>query len=382
MNKNENKKIAVLFTTRFLERNGKLFDAESIVECNKSFESNETYCDFFLGEETRDELKEFVCDEYYKDSLCSFFNRNDLRDKNLDDIIKVLGETDSIYNDALNEIKKNRCKIILKDGKTQIKHIFPKRLVFKNNTISLLNESPKKNELVKYIKSCKIESLKKLRINIDCQEDYDDLLSFRFKLYKLNMANNIVAYAVWPLSRPCNNEEMQKKWYKALYTEIINDNLDEKGESEIEEVNLFLHDADIKPSTPFTVLKINAEYDFVKQGGVPLNIALFQHNDKIGGILKTVPDNDEEKKKLLESANNKIENVRKLSFLNELSDFVAYWHDGGMDSYKNKILEAEKIGINNLITEINENTKVADVLSRIKKEIDIIVTPHNEESSK
>lgn len=141
------------------------------------------------------------------------------------------------------------------------------------------------------------------------------------------MVNNIVAYAVWPLSRPCNDKQMQKKWYEALYTEIINDNLDEKGESEIEEVNLFLHDADIKPSTPFTVWEKNAKYSFVKQG-IPLNIALFQHsNDPIAKILsKSLEEGEKEIGMALQLMHDVKYGAIVYDLLTEMDDILAIWH--------------------------------------------------------
>lgn len=321
-----NKK-AVLFTTRFLETNGRLFDINSVDACVRSFESNKAYCDFFLGKETRDEVKEFICDEYYKDSLCCFFDKDDWRDKSLDDIMAALSETNSAYDDILGEIDESRCISTYVEGREQKTHLFPKELVFRNNIISLNKEVPK-NKLVKYIKSCKIKPLNKLRINIDCPEDYDNLFTLRFKLYKLKLtSNNIVAYAVWPLSRPCDDNQMQIKWYEALYTEIINDNLDKEGKSKIEEVNLFLHDADIKPSTPFTVWEKNAKYSFVKQD-VPLNIALFQHsNDPIATILrKSLEEGEKEMGMALQLIHNVKYGANVFELLTEMDDILAIWH--------------------------------------------------------
>lgn len=331
-----NKK-AVLFTTRFLETNGRLFNTNSVDTCDHSFESNKAYCDFFLGKETRDELKKFICDEYYKDSLCSFWDEYDWRDKSLDDIMEAISEKDSAYDNVLGEIDESRCISTYVEEREQKTYLFPKKLAFQNNILSLNGELPK-NELVKYIKSCKNKSLKKLRINIDCPNDYDDLLTLRFKLYKLKLPNNnIVAYAVWPLARPCDDKQMQIKWYEALYTEIINDNLDDEGKSKIEEVNLFLHDADIKPSTPFTVWEKNAKYPFVKQDA-PLNIALFQHsNDPIATILSK---SLEEGEKVIEMALQLMHNAKYgaivYDILTEMDDILAIWHSCSDDKLVNE----------------------------------------------
>lgn len=316
----------MLFTTRFLETNGRLFNTNSVDTCDHSFESNKAYCDFFLGKETRDELKKFICDEYYKDSLCSFWDEYDWRDKSLDDIMEAISEKDSAYDNVLGEIDESRCISTYVEEREQKTYLFPKKLAFQNNILSLNGELPK-NELVKYIKSCKIKSLKKLRINIDCPDDYDDLLTLRFKLYKLKLPNNnIVAYAVWPLARPCDDKQMQIKWYEALYTEIINDNLDDEGKSKIEEVNLFLHDADIKPSTPFTVWEKNAKYPFVKQDA-PLNIALFQHsNDPVAALLSTTDNVGGTVKKAIDLIHEAKFGSITFELLSDLDDILAMWH--------------------------------------------------------
>ena len=59
----------------------------------------------------------------------------------------------------------------------------------------------------------------------------------------------------------------------------------------------------------------------------------------------------------------------KRVFLNNLSDYVAYWPSGGKEKYMKDVMEKrEKYGLNTLLS--GENDKVEDVYKEVKSQID------------
>lgn len=319
-------KKAILFTTRFLEKNGYLFNSDSLTACDHAFEKNKVYCDFFLGNENRDELKSYLCDEYYKDTICSFLKIPNIPENSLDDLLNQVSENFPEYDEFLDKTDGSRCLKVYKEGVEHKTFLFPRKIECKNNKLHFGEEEVSKNELVKYIKSCHNEAINKLRINIDCPYDYNTLLAMRFKLYKLKIeADNVVAYAVWPLRKTCDSS-LKTKWYEALCTEIVNDNKDKEGNIEINEIDLFLHDVDIRPSTTYTVWEKDAKYDFLDKS-ISLNIALFQHsNDPVAALLSTTDNVGGTVKKAIDLIHEAKYGSITFELLSDLDDILAMWH--------------------------------------------------------
>jgi len=306
-------KRVILFSTRFLENDTAFFKESTTVK--KAFLENESYCEFFLNNNANDELKHYLYDEYVIPHLKKHFPE----DVGSDVITfqKALEPLKSKYPSLYNTIRGER--------RRGYPHVFNiNKYLSQDNDNNTDNEKdvPKK-DLLSFILSCTKEDVKKIKLDIDCDlSSYE--ITWRFKLYKLQLPENCgySAYAVWSLNELISHDEF--KWYEALCKEILNQ---EKG-NEIEKIYLFLHDKDITSST-FKVRhynKTNEDSLFsYLQDRIKLYVALFQHNDLIGKILSSSPSNDEEKIELLSDASNVMENIGNISFLYELSDCISRW---------------------------------------------------------
>lgn len=370
-----NKKTVLLFSTRFLEGHDELFSGSISVQ--EAFCKNEAYCEFFFTSNADDELKHYLYDAYIIPHLKKDFP---------DDI----GSDACTFQTALEPLKSkfpSLCNTIRQERRGGYPHVYSTKddLLKDNKNNSNVRKEVPKTDLLKYIVSCPnkdYEKIKSIKLDIDCDLNTYEI-GWRFKLYKLKLPEGCCfsVYAVWALNESVKHDEF--KWYEALCKEIKN----QEGKG-VEEIYLFLHDKDIESST-FKVRHYNktnkdttdnCDFSFLEDGA-KLNVALFQHNDKIGGILKSTPTNDEEKIKLLKIACEEIEKGGKLTFLNDLSDCVACWHNGGREEYIKKV-STEKInntyGLKKLILDITDNTDVEDILKRIKEEIDILMKQYDD----
>ena len=361
----QSKKV-ILFSTRFLENDATLFNECTTVE--GAFCENDAYCEFFLNDNANVDLKKYLYDEYVIPHLKACFP-NDIGSE-VDTFQAALEPLISKYPSSLyNTIREER-----RNGYPHVFNINKYQLQENGDNTDDEKYVPKK-DLLRYILSCTKEDIKKIRLDIDCNlSSYD--ITWRFKLYKLQLPEDCgySAYAVWSLNEQISHNEF--KWYEALCNEILNQ---EKG-NEIEGIYLFLHDKDITSSTfnvrhsNITNKDENGLFSYL-QDDIKLNVALFQHNDLIGKVLSSNPKNIKERIELLEvSCKEVVVRGGKLAFLNELSDYVAYWHDGGKENYiKNVETGRLKFGMTSLIPPqdvIENNKSVNDVFYEVKQLID------------
>ena len=372
-------KKAVLFSTRFLEKDGMLFDASSLVKCEHAFESNIFYGNFFLNDKIPKDLQIFLCEEYYKRNLGCLLKDVNVSEESLSNIMTKVRDQHPQFTNIINDIRKVCRSFKLSDIPKTFS--FP-QLKFEEGLPSLLGEVPK-NELIQIIRSNISQELNQLRINIDSEVAYPEMLKLRFKLYKLEHGDKTIkAYAVWPLHDPCSSS-MTSDWYNALCTEIINDNKEE-GEIDIDEIFLILHDGDIKPHTTFNVRERNvrnSKYSFLPDG-ISLNIALFQHsNDPIASLLINREDN---KSELIKKAIGLISSAKcgtiVYELLADMDDLIALWHTDSPNAtsdFKDKAVQLKQSMESNLWTEcfqtvqsVLDGTKsIGDVLDSLNREI-------------
>ena len=193
----------------------------------------------------------------------------------------------------------------------------------------------------------------------------------RFKIYRLkdcNVDNVQAVYGVWCLREKTEEE----KWYKVLYEELKAQMKDDF--KSVTEILYFLHDGDIGEKKPFDIKHYKEDVDtftFIDKRKT-LSVAIFQHSlSDIATVLSTT-NIDNAIKKALEG----MEKGGKRAFLNNLSDAVACWHDGGRDIYINLVGKGKtKFGIESLVSkeDVEQGHKsVVDVFKEIKSLIDAL----------
>lgn len=368
-----NKKRVILFSTRFLEQEDKLFcDANSEPFVCKSSE----YLKFFLDKKTDNLIRYFNKLHYhdffskYKDENGnSFINGNEngkeIGEKLWEKIPEVKYEQRRKWNEFFSDLDKKDYlfEIVIN---TDAKFAFSK---IERDEQTLFNE----------IKKHKGSILNKgISLNTDFGGSADKkTIDRRFKIYKLKQeSNNVQAFGVWCLSESRKDVE----WYEALYKEIKAQMCNDKEYNVqndndfvlVDDILFFLHDSDIGEQKPFAIkhFKESKEVFTFLDKGKTLSVAIFQHSlSPIATILS--------KKEIANALQDAFKEMRKggkLAFLNELSDYVAYWHDGGKEKYIEDVENGkEKFEIDSLIPkeDIENNSKsVNDVFCEVKRLID------------
>lgn len=381
INRNNRKRKVLLFTTRFLESDDVLFNTDNILK--PVYCKSPEYINYFISDSLPTEIVKYLNKLYYLD----FFNQN-FTDKNglpisKEDDWDIIKEKirykfentytdddfvdfDVFFSDLNNRESLSTISFI--DSKFDLK----KRDV-KGNEKCLLNEI-KMNEGSPYNEG--------LTLNTDFGGICEDkkTIDRRFKIYKLNTNANgvekfkdVPVFGVWCLGKPDN----ETAWYNALYQEIKSQMGDDfKNDLEL---LFFLHDGDVGERIPFKVIhyKDNKDkFDFLIDDQT-LSVSIFQHSlSPIADALSTT-DID----KALEKAEETMIKGGIISFLDELSDYVAYWQYGGKEEYIKVVGDGENInqiyGIDSLVTDKNKEItnglmKVEDVYREIKKLIDCL----------
>lgn len=362
MSEKKDKKV-IIFSTRFLETEDKLF-------CEDNIDSLEYCCSpeylkFFLSDDLPSEIVQYFNRLYYK----SFFSQ--YKDEDGKSIINV--------EDNSKEIQEKL------EGK------IPEVKYSKPLWISLFSDLDKKEKLIEITvnkekakfefkdKDVDAESLLKIiqdnegsihNQNVVLNTDFGgatdkQTIDRRFKIYRLKGCNadNVKAvYGVWCL----REKSEQKEWYKALYEELKAQMRDDF--KSVTDILYFLHDGDIGEKKPFDVkhYKEDKETFGFLDNEKTLSVAIFQHSlSDIATVLSTI-NIDSAIKKALEEMEEK---GGKRAFLNNLSDYVAYWPSGGKEKYMKDVMEKrEKYGLNTLLS--GENDKVEDVYKEVKSQID------------
>ena len=341
----------ILFSTRFLEKEDKLFCKKNINDQASCYSKSDEFVKFFLDGELSNEVTTYFnklyCKHYFsqykldgsspnvdeKDDWNSVIEKvkNFFSEKK--DLIDLLFD-DILYEDKLITIKEDESDLFNLDDRT-----------FDDN-------DAKENVLFTEIKKNIGTSFNNISLNTDFGDSIEiKTIERRFKIYKLNLENvNQIeklkglqaVFGVWCL----RERKDEKEWYRALYYEIK----DQMGQDfkNVDEVILFLHDGDLGEKTPFSVKHYKEEFDFVDDGK-KLSVALFQHSLSPIAYALSNPNISE----ALEFAQDAIEKESKLSFLNKLSDCISYWHDGGKEEFFKILVDKEKYGIKSLIIKDN-----------------------------
>lgn len=379
INKNNRKRKVLLFTTRFLESDDVLFNTNNILK--PAYCKSPEYINYFISDSLPTEIIKYLNKLHYLDFFSqNFTDKNGLPISKEDDwdIIKekIRYKFENIYTDDdfddydvffsnLNK-RESLSTISFIDSKFD----FKKRDV-KGNEDNILNDI-RKNEGTPFNEG--------LILNTDFGgvKGGNRTIDRRFKIYRLNTElerihyfNSVPVFGVWCLGKP----ENPTAWYGALYQEIKSQ-MGGDFENDLE-LLFFLHDGDVGERIPFKVIHYKDKkdkFDFLN-GNQTLSVSIFQHSlSPIADALSTT-DVD----KALEIAEEAMTKGGKIAFLNELSDYVAYWHNGGKEKYIEAVADPEdiktKFGIDSLITDknkeiSNERMKVEDVYREIKKLID------------
>lgn len=363
----------ILFSTRFLEQNNKLFCKENydLSDCQSP-----EYIQFFLSSDLPLELINYFNNLYCEEFFGKYKDEKDnpivLNDNNYVELGKKLwgripgefdiDDWDGFFSD-LGKISKLYGIEIHKGEDSN------DELVIKDRTIEENEE-----HLHEYIK--KIENApfnNGVALNTDFGGAIDKKsIDRRFKIYRLIQKDNsnVQAFGVWCLS----NKSKDVEWYEALYKEIkAQINAQKVNDFDpVDDILFFLHDGDIGKQTPFAVehYKENKEFFGFLDEGKTLSVAIFQHSlSEIAAVLSN-SDTESAIKKAIEE----MEKGGKRAFLNKLSDYVAYWHDGGKENYIKAVENGKKkFEIDSLIPkeDIENNSKsVKEVFCEIKKLID------------
>ena len=338
-----NKKI-ILFSTRFIEREGMLFNENNKGEYCKS----EGFLKFFLGEKPED----------IPESLVKYLNRNKLvhffiefcKTHNLhnSDDTPLVNENDDI--DIINDKLWGKFEKVIPGGYKKWKAFFQKFKTSKK--LLIINESndgfPFKIDEIKDIQfqdvlkeivknaATKKDDIKYI-LNTDFREAKEEqrTLDRRFKIYKLETKENddTIAFGVWCL-KDCTKDKYA--WYKALYSEIEKQLKEEF--KKVRDVYFFLHDEDISPSTTFEVVDYEREnkekgFDFLGEGK-KLSVAVFQHS--LDPIAKLLSQRDIDK--ALAQSIEEMKDGAILGKLYALSDILASWQSIGEGVGKNEFI--------------------------------------------
>ena len=364
-----NKKRVVLFSTRFLEQEDKLF-------CDANYErldcKSPEYLKFFLDKET-DALIHYFNKLHYHDFFGKYKDENGNPFLNGNECGKEIGIKlwEKIPQVKYGQRRKWNEFFSDLDNKNYLFEI----VINTDAIFTFSKREPDEQTLFNEIKKHEGGVLNKgISLNTDFGGSADKkTIDRRFKIYKLRQENenNIHAFGVWCLSEKSKDVE----WYEALYKEIrgqINAQNDSDFDS-VDDILFFLHDGDIGKQTPFAVEHYKEEnkkvFGFLDEGKT-LSVAIFQHS--LSEIATVLSNSDTES--AIKKAIEEMEKGGKRAFLNELSDYVAYWHDGGKENYINAVENGKKkFEIESLIPkeDIDNNSKsVKEVFCEIKKLID------------
>ena len=339
----------ILFSTRFLEQNNKLFckDNYDLLDCQSP-----KYIKFFLSSDLPLEIIQYFNNLYCKEFFCKYKDEKDnpivLNDNNYVELGKKLwgripgefdkDDWDGFFSD-LGKLSKLYGIEIHKGEDSN------NELVIKDRTIEGNEE-----HLHEYIK--KIEDApfnNGIALNTDFGGAIDKKsIDRRFKIYKLRQGglNDIQAFGVWCLSEKSKDLE----WYEALYEELkiqmTNDKENKTQEGidfgSVDDILFFLHDGDIGEQKPFAVKHYKEgkdKFNFLDDGK-SLSVAIFQHSlSSIATILSNSNINDAIKAAIVE-----MEKGGQKACLYGLSDFLAlYTGKADDENLKNKLDGAKKI---------------------------------------
>lgn len=369
MSEKSREKKVILFSTRFIEKERSLFCLNNIQE-PISYCLSQAYEKYFICKD----LPENIIHYFNKLNFIKFFGGfTQIHDNNnIEDISQILwpifidkygnidkDDWEGFFSDLEKIDKLSELSIDESEDPPFILKI--KEKIVENNEESLLSVI-KDNE--------KTNNNKDVVLNTDFGGSVDKrTIDRRFKIYELKTdnINNINAYGVWCLGKPSN----ETQWYKALYEELKTQ-MAQKGNDfdEVKEVLFFLHDGDIGDKVPFKVNHYKATNDtfgFLDKE-ITLSVAIFQHSLSPIATALSNPDIDE----ALKSVQEAMEKGGKLAFLNELSDNVTCWHDGG-DKLFAENFKSQNIYLKNeeRITEEDQKS-VENLRKKIKRLIDVL----------
>lgn len=376
MSKKKDKKV-ILFSTRFIETKDKLFCENNID--SREYCCSQEYLKFFLSDNLPSEIVQYFNRLYYK----SFFSQ--YKDNDGKSIINVEDNSKEIQDKLEGKIPEvNYSKVQWANFFSDLdkkEKLFEISVNKEKAKFELKDKDVDAKSLLKIIQDNKGTIYNQdVVLNTDFGGATDkQTIDRRFKIYKLKGSNadNVQAiYGVWCLKEKSKEEE----WYKALYEEL---KAQMKNEFDsVTEILYFLHDGDIGEKKTFEVkhYKENDETFGFLNKEESLSVAIYQHSlSSIATVLSTT-DIDSAIKKALEE----MEKGGKRAFLNELSDAVACWHDGGRGIYMD-IVEKGKIkyGIESLVSKEDiekKNKSVDDVFKEVRHQInnlhgsDILIT--------
>lgn len=359
MSENKDKKV-ILFSTRFLETEDKLF-------CEDNIDSPEYCCSpeylkYFLSDNLPSEIVQYFNRLYYKSFFSHYKDEDGKSIINVEDNSKEIREKlwgnipevkyskplwMSFFSDLDKEeklfeivVNKERAKFELKDKEVDVKGLL-KLIQDFEDTVHNRN----------------------IIFNTDFGESADKrTIDRRFKIYKLRETENKPeVYGVWCLRDASNGAD----WYQALYKELEAQMGDDF--KSVTDIMYFLHDGDIGEKKPFEIKHYKEgkkTFGFLDEKK-SLSVAIFQHSlSSIATVLSTTNIDI-----AIEKAIKEMEKGGKRTFLNNLSDYIAYWPSGGKEKYMKDVMEErEKYGLNTLLS--GENDKVEDVYKEVKSQID------------
>lgn len=336
MNEKKNKKV-ILFSTRFLETENKLFCEDNIASID--YCCSPDYLKFFLSNDLPSEIVQYFNRLYYK----SFFSQ--YKDEDGKSIINVV--------DNSKEIREKLWKKI-----PEVEYSKPLWMSF----FSDLDKKEKLFEITVNKEKAKFEFkdkdvdakslLKIIQDNEGSIHNQDVILNTdfggatnkqtidrRFKIYRLkgcNAGNIQAVYGVWCLKE----KREEEKWYKALYEELKNQMKDDF--KLVTEILYFLHDGDIGEKKPFDVkyYKVDKEtFDFLDDGK-SLSVAIFQHSlSSIASILSNTDINS-----AIKAAMTEMEKGGQKACLYKLSDYLASYKGKADDTKLKELLDdAQKL---------------------------------------
>lgn len=375
-----------LFTTRFIEQEGKLF-SEINTEPERCLSSE--YYDYFFSNDLPKSIVDGMNNRYNRAFFLRFCRKNKLVDENGCTLIKVEDDIECIKNKLWGlyskDVKKyiwlgfwgklksqNTISYILKENSPENKNSTGNLPFDINNNEKRIIHSNSYKRVIQEIEHLDINNMDTLNTDFGGISEDKKTIDRRFKIYKLRtkadgveIFKDVPVFGVWCLGKPDN----ETVWYGVLYQEIkAQMGGDFKNDLEL---FFFLHDGDVGERIPFKVINYKTKkdkFDFLNDKQT-LSVSIFQHSlSPISDALST-SDID----KALGIAEESMTKGGKISFLNELSDYVAFWQKGGKEKYEEIIDEARELyDIRSLISkeDIDNGATVEDVRVRIEVEID------------
>lgn len=356
----------ILFSTRFIEKKDALFNEDNI---DPSYCCSPEYLNFFLSANLPPEIVQYFNRLYYKDFFSQYKDENgkslintednskEIRDKLWGKIPEV-NFTKPLWISFFSDLDKKERLFEITVNKEKCKFEFTDKDVDAKSLLKIIqdNEGSIHNQ----------EAV----LNTDFGGASDkQTIERRFKIYRLkdcNAGNVQAVYGVWCLKEKSEEE----KWYKALYEELKTQMEDDF--KSVTEILYFLHDGDIGEKKPFDVKHYREDkktFSFLDENKT-ISVAIFQHS--LSDIATILSNSDTES--AIKKAIEEMEKGGKRAFLNKLSDYVAYWHDGGKENYIKAVENGKKkFEIDSLIPkeDIENNSKsVKEVFCEIKKLID------------